>query len=47
MPNYKFLGFSVWPGLKKSKNPQKFKKRYKMGKNKKIEILKKRPRDIH
>ena len=41
MPNFKFLGVSVWPGLKNSKNFKNYKKRYKMAKNYKIEILKK------
>ena len=47
MPNCKFLGVSVWPGLKNSKNLKNYKKRYKMAKNYKIEILKKRPRDTN
>ena len=33
MPNFKFLGVLVWPGLKKPKNLKKSKKRYKMTKN--------------
>jgi len=42
MPYFKFLGLSVWPGLKTSKNLKNSKKRYKNGlKLEKIEILKK------
>ena len=38
MPDFKFLGVSVWPGLKNFKNLKNSKKRYKMAKTKKLKF---------